>query len=83
MAEGFEIEHMARWHGGPTAQFVKKRDTTGSIVDRVNTGFRPAPSRMLPVDRQLGCKAADSKKLSPAPNQTDGIRHAFGCRFYF
>ncbi len=30
----------------------------------------------------LGCKAANSKKLFPAPTQTGGIRHAVGCRFY-
>src|SRR5712691_2277406 len=46
MAERCEIEHITRWHGGQAAQFhspvVKKRDTTGSIVDRVDAGFRPA-----------------------------------------
>ncbi len=46
MAEGREIGHIAQRHGGQAAQFhspvVKKRDTTGSIVDRVNAGFLPA-----------------------------------------
>jgi hypothetical protein len=57
MAEGCEIEHMARWRGGPAARFhcpvVKKRDTTGSIVDRVNAGFRPARGCIKLLDFSL------------------------------
>jgi len=41
----------------------------------------PPCSPTLPVDRNLGSKAANAKKLLPAPNQTGGIRPAVGCRF--
>ena len=57
MAEGCEIEHITRWHGGQAAQFpspiVKKRDTTGSIVDRVDAGFRPARGCIKLLDFSL------------------------------